>query len=59
MAPFVQIFHGQVDGQHAKTYVCGLLSDVERKNIASIAYRCGQSRLPLLCLRRRWRNLRG
>jgi hypothetical protein len=27
MAPFVQIFHGQVDGQHAKTYVCGLLGN--------------------------------
>ena len=47
MKPFVKIFHGQVDEQHAKTYVCGLLSDVERKNIASIAYRFGQSRLPL------------
>ena len=47
MEPFVKIFHGQVDDQHAKTYVCGLLSDVERKNIESIAYRFGQSRLPL------------
>ena len=47
MEPFVTIFHGQVDAQHAKTYVCGLLSDVERKNIESIAYRFGQSRLPL------------
>jgi SRSO17 transposase len=47
MEPFVTIFHGQVDEQHAKTYVCGLLSDVERKNIESIAYRFGQSRLPL------------
>jgi len=47
MEPFVTIFHGQVDDQHAKTYVCGLLSDVERKNIESIAYRFGQSRLPL------------
>ena len=47
MKPFVKIFHGQVDSQHAKTYVCGLLSDVERKNIESIAYRFGQSRLPL------------
>ena len=37
----------QVDDQHAKTYVCGLLSDIEHKNIASIAYRFGQSRLPL------------
>jgi SRSO17 transposase len=47
MKPFVKIFHGQVDEHHAKTYVCGLLSDVERKNIESIAYRFGQSRLPL------------
>ena len=47
MKPFVTIFQGQVADQHAKTYVCGLLSDVERKNIESIAYRFGQSRLPL------------
>jgi hypothetical protein len=46
MEPLVQIFHGQAADQHAKTYVCGLLSDVERKNAASIAYRFGQSRLP-------------
>ena len=47
MKPFVTIFQGQVAEQHAKTYVCGLLSDVERKNIESIAYRFGHSRLPL------------
>ena len=47
MAPFVKIFQGQVAEQHAKTYVCGLLSDVERKNVESIAYRFDQSRLPL------------
>ena len=47
LEPFVTIFHGQGDNQHAKTYVCGFLSDVERKNIASIASRFGQSRLPL------------
>ena len=47
MAPFVTIFHGEAADQHAKIYVCGLLSDVERKNIASIASRFGQSRLPL------------
>lgn len=47
MEPFVTIFHGQVDDQHATTYVCGLLSDVARKNIESIADRFGQSRLPL------------
>ena len=47
MEPFVKTFQGQVAVQHAKTYVCGLLSDVERKNVESIAYRFGQSRLPL------------
>jgi SRSO17 transposase len=45
--PFVRIFQGQAAEQHAKTYVYGFLSQVERKNIASIAYRFGQSRLPL------------
>src|SRR6266849_2995866 len=43
MKPLVRIFQGQAADQHAKTYVCGLLSNVERKNIASIAYRFGQS----------------
>jgi SRSO17 transposase len=47
MAPFVKTFQGQVAAQHAKTYVCGLLSDVKHKNVESIAYRFGQSRLPL------------
>ena len=47
MKPFVRIFQGQAADQHAKTSVCGLLSNVERKNIESIAYRVGQSRLPL------------
>jgi SRSO17 transposase len=47
MKPFVRIFQGQAADQHAKTSVCGLLSNVERKNIAAIASRFGQSRLPL------------
>jgi SRSO17 transposase len=47
MAPFVTTFQGQVAAQHAKTYVGGLLSDVEHKNVEAIADRCGQSRLPL------------
>ena len=47
MEPFVTIFQGQAADQHAKTYICGLLSNVERKNVESIAYRFGQSRLPL------------
>src|SRR2546427_9014245 len=47
MAPFVAPFCRQEPSQHAQTSVCGLLSDVARKNIASIAYRFGQDRLPL------------
>jgi SRSO17 transposase len=47
MTPFVKIFQGQVAEQHAKTYVCGLLSNLARKNVESIAYRFGHSRLPL------------
>ena len=47
MKPFVSIFQGQAADQHAKTSVCGLLSNVEHKNIASMASRLGQSRLPL------------
>jgi len=47
MAPFVATFCRQALDQHAYTSICGLLSDVERKNIASIAYRFGQDRLPL------------
>jgi hypothetical protein len=47
MAPFVVPFCRQEPSQHAQTYICGLLSDVERKNIESIAYRFGQDRLPL------------
>src|SRR6266581_6602 len=47
MAPFVATFCRQALDQQAYTSICGLLSDVERKNIASIAYRFGQDRLPL------------
>ena len=47
MAPFVETFCRQELDQHAHPSICGLLSDVERKNIASLAYRFGQDRLPL------------
>jgi len=47
MEPCVTIFHGAAAAQPAKISVCGLRSDVARKNIASIAERLGQSRLPL------------
>jgi SRSO17 transposase len=47
MVPFVRTFCRQEPAQHAQTYVYGLLSDLERKNVESIAYRFGQDRLPL------------
>ena len=47
MKPFVTICPGQAADQHAKTSVCGLLADIERTKVASIASRCGPSRLPL------------
>jgi hypothetical protein len=45
MAPFVDTLQGQAPRAHAQTYVRGLLSDVERKNVASIASHFGQDRL--------------
>src|SRR5712691_5236718 len=50
MTPFVTIFQGQVAEQHAKTSVCGRLSHLARKNVASIADRFGHARLPLPAL---------
>src|SRR5882724_11254940 len=47
MAPFVATFGRQEPSAHAQTSVRGLLADVERKNVASMAYRFGQDRLPL------------
>jgi SRSO17 transposase len=47
MVPFVRTFCRQEPAQHAQTYVYGLLSELERKNVESIAYRFGQDRLPL------------
>jgi hypothetical protein len=46
MAPLVDTLCGQALHQHAHTYVGGLRSEVERKNVAAIAYRFGQERLP-------------
>jgi len=37
MGPFVDTLCGQALHQHAQASVCGLLSDVERKNVESIA----------------------
>ena len=47
MAPFIETFCRPEPDQHAQTYIRGLLSDLERKNVESIAYRFGQDRLPL------------
>jgi SRSO17 transposase len=47
MAPFVDTFNGQAPRAHALTYMEGVLSDVKRKNIESIAYHFGQERLGL------------
>jgi SRSO17 transposase len=47
MVPFVRTFRRQEPSAHAHTYVRGVLSEVERKNVESIAYRFGQDRLPL------------
>src|SRR5260370_7411303 len=47
MAHFVDTLQGQAPRAHAQTYVQGLLSDVERKNVESIAYHFGQDRLGL------------
>src|SRR5712691_2039005 len=47
MAPFVATFCRREPSAHAQTYIRGLLSDLERKNVESIAYRFGQDRLPL------------
>src|SRR5438552_11522170 len=47
MAPFVDTLQGQAPRAHAQTYVRGLLSDIERKNVESIAYHFGQERLGL------------
>jgi SRSO17 transposase len=47
MEPFVATLPGQAPRAHAQTYVQGLLSAVERKNVASIADHFGQERLGL------------
>jgi SRSO17 transposase len=47
MVPLVSTLRRQEPSAHAHTYVRGLLLEVERKNVESIAYRFGQDRLPL------------
>jgi len=50
MKPFVTSFQGQVAEPHANTSVCGLVSNLARKTIASMADRFGHSRLPVHAL---------
>src|SRR5947209_7075671 len=45
--PFVELLQRSEQGQHARTYVAGLLSDLESKNVESIAYLHDQEREPL------------
>lgn len=47
MKPFVESFVRKEQVEHARTFVQGLLSDLDHKNVESIAYRFGQERLPL------------
>ncbi len=47
MEPFVTSLVRKEQVDHASTFVQGLLSDLEHKNVESIAYRFGQGRMPL------------
>lgn len=47
MQPFVDHLVRQEQVGHALTFVRGLLSDLEHRNVESIAYRFGQDRMPL------------
>jgi len=47
MDPFVECFVRREQVAHSQMFVQGLLSDLEDKNVESIAYRFGQERMPL------------
>ena len=47
MTPFLESLARKEQIEHAQTFVQGLLSDLEHKNVESIAYRFGQDRTPL------------
>jgi len=47
MDPFVESLARKEQYEHATTFVQGLLSDLEHKNVESIAYLFGQERMPL------------
>jgi len=42
--PFIAFFGRREPKENARMYMCGLLSDLERKNIESIAYRYDRDR---------------
>jgi SRSO17 transposase len=42
--PFAQLLTQPAQREHAMDYLCGLMSDLERKNVESIAYRHDQDR---------------
>ena len=47
MQPFVDCLARKEQVAHALTFVRGLLSDLDRRNVESIAYRFGEERMPL------------
>jgi SRSO17 transposase len=47
LEPFVGLLQRSEQGQHARTYVTGLLSELDYKNVESIAYLHDQEREPL------------
>jgi SRSO17 transposase len=47
VAPFAMALCRQEQGEHAQTYVAGLLSNLDRKNVESIAYRHDEDRRAL------------
>jgi len=47
MEPFVESLVRKEQVEHAQTFMQGLLSDLDHKNVESIAYRFGQERMPL------------
>jgi SRSO17 transposase len=47
LEPFVACLQEAEQKEHARSYVTGLLSDLKRKNVESVAYLHDQDRLPL------------
>ena len=51
LQPFVVSLARREQVAHVRTFVSGLLSDLDHRNVESIAYRFGQERMPLQHLR--------